>query len=157
MEDTLQAGINISLFRDIQAAILVQPLRINMGHWALDKAFQKRLQQEPPCGTVACIAGWAVALSKKIMEDDLFYIDLNGGSIEHQAITELGIDLGQASRLFFTISWPRKFRDRINLYAINTRSWMDYHDIYPDSVSAGTPEYAQVVSDRIDHFISTGE
>lgn len=79
------------------------------------------------CGATACIAGWAVVLSPEAEED---------GYIRNLASKLLGLTYGQSDNLFFVSGWPRQFGEL-------------YHD-------TRTPqERAQVVAERIDHFIAT--
>ena len=62
------------LLKDVQKAILEEPLRYNQGEWGVNlrtgslseaQAQTERMFGEPiipACGTIACVAGWTVAL-----------------------------------------------------------------------------------------------
>jgi hypothetical protein len=46
----------------VAACILAEPRRYDQGSWLYDAAQVADLASPPPCGTVACRAGWIVAL-----------------------------------------------------------------------------------------------
>lgn len=58
-------AVNKKLLRKVKALIVAEPRRLSMGAWGIQ--FQKDTVKEsrylPPCGTVACLAGWAVLAS----------------------------------------------------------------------------------------------
>ena len=131
--------MNVELLRRIQKEILEEPLRINMDKWAY---CPDETEDPPPCGTVACIAGWAIALSRDLRGEDLvnyLYLDVPACGIQPfgAAIGVLSLGFVEAGHLFFVGEWPKKFID-----ALTERL-------------PGTPGYARVVSDRIDFFIDT--
>jgi hypothetical protein len=90
--------INVKLLRKVKRHILLEPKRLNMGCFIARK---DELQDDPlmypvkfpSCGTVGCIAGWAVALST---EKKLKY-----GRIEGAAKRLLGLTPRQAYYLFY--------------------------------------------------------
>lgn len=138
--------INVKLLRRVKALILEEPRRLDMGTWA--HPADKRVQVEadrPPCGTVACIAGWAVI-------DD--FVKVNGRMPDRDEIEEiyetadrkaaelLSLRQDQADRLFDTPTgggfdeWPE--------------------DLAEAYVNATSPkERARVAAKRIERFIKT--
>lgn len=130
--------MNVELLERVKAHILEDPRRLDMELWIQDKMYGP---DSPPCGTVGCIAGWAVELTE-------------GGAAHFRSsyITEearklLDLTFQQSGTLFHTDSWPEEFRDA---YAATYKNygWM-------------APDYrlkqAQVTAARIDHLIQTGE
>ncbi len=86
--------LNVELLRRVQTAILEEPRKLNMNVW-MEKV-PGRHPNPPPCGTVGCIAGWAVALGapeKRYLEDFRSYAD--------EASALLGLDEGCGSGLFY--------------------------------------------------------
>jgi hypothetical protein len=51
--------MNVPLLRKVKKHILAEPRRLEMNNWAVNVD-----EEEAPCGTQACIAGWAVILGK---------------------------------------------------------------------------------------------
>lgn len=139
---------NISLLRKIQKAILKYPNQFNMGWW-----FQECDSQGDPagrCGTAACIAGWAVALSRQFNGKKLNVVKNKTWDASEKAAELLKIPVeriwppggsvfGSSKHpLFFTEQWPVRFRRQ-----------------YKNAISA--KEAAKAASDRIDYFIKTGK
>ena len=54
--------MNTRLLRKVQKHILEEPRRLNMDI-ILDDRVSARDPKNPPCGTVGCIAGWAIVLA----------------------------------------------------------------------------------------------
>lgn len=152
--------INVELLQRVKAHILEEPRRIGMGHWLQRAGYGVVLKDDyesplpsalhPPCGTVACIGGWAHCF-QRISEMERRQ---SGGCSNPAALqcilafgqpsirgerlpysNLLGLDEDQALRLFHVCHWPDEFRKRMEM------------------LTSGTPEYAQVVADRIDAFI----
>ena len=73
METTeVSMKLNLELFEKVKAHILEEPRRLSQITWLTKKATQPlRFAEllgglkEPPCGTVACVAGWTSLLSEK--------------------------------------------------------------------------------------------
>lgn len=83
------------LFDEIERVILEEPKRIRMGDYVYHP-INLRPEETPACGTVACIAGWAVALGS----------DLRGEELRHKfteraAEVLLCLDGSQAVSLFY--------------------------------------------------------
>jgi len=64
---TTKTKLNVTLLRKVMKHILEEPRRLRQSEWLAKKgdAYYKHVprKERPPCGTVACIAGWAVELS----------------------------------------------------------------------------------------------
>ncbi len=123
--------INVSLLEKVKEAVLANPNRVNMEKWfgaeIAGGVYTTSLEMfKNDCNTTACIAGWAIFLGNP-----------NNVDYAHFAAADLlGLDLPTSDKLFLSHYWPRKF--------------------YSLLLSAKTQEeYAQVVADRIDHFIAT--
>lgn len=135
--------MNVELLRQIVAHIQQVPGRLVMRVYLLRKSKDVpyennvRLMDDlgeslefPPCGTVGCIAGWAIALSN--------LHGLNPDYIEMNACRLLRLPSREGSKLFHLINWPDVF----------------YHRY----VKALTAEArAEVLKDRVEHFIATRE
>lgn len=120
--------------------ILDEPRRFSMGTFVTNDDTHI---QHPPCGTVACIAGWAVIEHDRArgksgsIRVTQKYADgvLSFGA---KAAEVLGLDEQQAGRLFYTGNWPERFYD-------------EYYEFAPGSLGR-----AKVAAERLDHFIATG-
>jgi len=97
--------MNVKLLRKVAKFILAKPKRFDMAN------FGYRLPKKnggPECGTVACIAGWAVILSQGIPQR----ADVPMPSIGRlEGMVALGISDEQAQRLFYTEPWPKQFAE----------------------------------------------
>jgi hypothetical protein len=122
--------MNVELLRRVQAHIREEPRRLNMETW-LDK-FESQAEYDeeltnsglPPCGTVGCIAGWAVSLSE---------LPGHHGNFGTEAAELIGDD--EAHNLFFEVYWPSDLKERLA------------------EGDVGSMEYAEVVCAAIDRFI----
>lgn len=131
--------MNKPLFRKIIKAIRDEPRRFNMGNWIITD------DREAPCGTTACIAGFAVILSKpkyqwKKTAASLLsrYRKSEKFLFEVEAAKLLRISESQADDLFFVSGWPDRFARRFN----NARN---------------REAEAKVVIARIEHFMKSGK
>lgn len=146
--------MNVKLLKRIQRAIKRRPAQFNMDRW-----FSQH-PNVPHCGTTACLAGWALTLdarkahqkasplkaARQFLEScgerQRTYIRVGGlynFRMVEQGAMLLEISKEQAEKLFFVHNWPSNFR---NEYQSN----VDFnHQL----------KAAQIVSDRIDHFIKT--
>lgn len=125
--------MNVELLRKVQAHILEEPKRLDMGAWGVHVNEGDGEWEAPTCGTVACIAGWTVALSQGLSGYELE--DLS--DVSTLASELLGLNGADACALFYAEDWPKRFRDQLNRRNPQTKA------------------YALVVSHRIDHFLST--
>jgi hypothetical protein len=119
------------LLRRVAKHILAEPKRLDMAYF-IDRVTDPKgvAHKMPPCGTVGCIAGWAVTLSTT---ERVAY-----GRIATRAAKFIGIGDVVAQRLFYPGQWPEEF-SRINEYR------------------AQTVRHARLTAKRIEHFIKTGE
>jgi hypothetical protein len=142
--------LNIELFRAVREKIASAPA-------AYDQTTFGQPDEDAPCGTAACIAGWACILSGEMDAPTLY--DANTGQLQ-QSIVEtatrvLGIADNEAEILFtaepegewedyddegesvYSMAWPEPFRT----------DWEDAHD----------SERPFVAVDYLDHIIETGK
>jgi hypothetical protein len=127
-------AINVELLTRVRDHILAEPKRISMsgfGHTA-----RKPEPGGPACGTVACIAGWAVMLhhedrgaTVRLRENSKVIVDGRGRDIEAEAMKVLGLTSAQAGHLFY--QFPR--------------------------IRVQTKKYAKVVARIIDDFIAAAQ
>ncbi len=118
--------MNVELLLKVKEAILEEPSRIDMADWV-------KADDTVPCGTVGCIQGWGVALQTGLRGWDLVAYFYNPEAYDDA----FDLTPGQQNRLFYEHEWPYAYWDKLRSYRRQT------------------PEYAQVVADRIDHFIAT--
>lgn len=105
--------LNVRLLRKIQKHILEEPRRLEMGAWGYRIGSFSARHYGPPCGTVGCIAGWALWLNG---------IDPTGADVSAKSAELLGLPpsgrLGEVTQeqhvLFYTDHWPTKYRHQFN-------------------------------------------
>lgn len=119
--------MNIPLLLKVKAAILAEPRKFDMNWWFINN-------EESPCGTTACIAGWAVAIHGR------FKSLKQGYALESHpcrlAERLLKLDESISRNLFHVEDWPSEFSYRYD--------------------RCKTPRgRAKVAADRIDRFIET--
>jgi hypothetical protein len=125
--------MNVKLLRKVKKHILEEPKRLFMRTYVFKKSYEGeklrtcmgKKRDFARCGTAACIAGWAVLLSKKGDTVNL---------VTGREALELP-DIETALRLFEPSSWPDKFQDGLD--------------------DDGTIKTARVAAARIEHFIKT--
>ncbi len=128
--------MNIELLEKTRDQILSHPDQVNMQDWFNHK---NGLNEEAGgCGTAACIAGWALFVANNA--EKLTDLPIPFDAPARRAKEALWLSDAEADRLFFTVSWPSPF----GLALLRART--DFRT---------TTAYAQVVADRIDHFIKT--
>lgn len=128
--------MNVELFEKIKTHVREEPKRLYMGDWVMRKLpslDDNRPDFFPECGTVACMAGWAVLLNTPL---DPLYV--RSYLVESQARKALDIDGEQASGLFYVGNWPKEF----------LRAYTGTED---------RKERAEIFCSRIDHFLQHGE
>lgn len=104
--------MNIPLLIQIQAQIIQHPEHFDMATW--------------DCGSVACICGWAIRLTRG---ESMQWC----GPYFHEGRRALGLTCEEGNRLFHRKNWPRQF-----------------------CVMSGTEKaHAKAAAARIDHFIAT--
>jgi hypothetical protein len=95
--------VNIELLKKVRKFIADEPRRLNMGEWGRRKTPCK--VTDPPCDTVACLAGWTVLASKEETEwDGLFVTPRVGTGRFLPASTE-----AEAARLLGESVWKLPF------------------------------------------------
>lgn len=113
MKKPLKLKLNVRLLRAIQRQILKEPLQFTMEtwFWSYPSGFRYSI---PNCGTAACIAGWALAVSKKISphKAKLNYYKTESAKLPDMAFPLLGVDANQGGRLFYFNRWPAKFKTK---------------------------------------------
>lgn len=134
--ETKSDGINVELLERVKAHILEEPTRFDMGDFVIQGEYLENFAANfgrpiPPCGTIACIAGWAVLLSEGQTSGA-------GSDVQAEAEALLGLSVEQRERLFYTSNWPKKF-----------------NEAYRDAEDVRLPAAALAAARRIDHFIKT--
>lgn len=127
--------MNTKLLRKVQKYIMQEPHRYNMSSWIapIKFAYDKTEDQNPPCGTVCCIAGAAYIISTN---SDIKTVSVGSVDLYITAVNNLQLNQAQTDRLFYTQYWPKKFKT--SYYEVKT------------SLSR-----AKVGVARIEHFIKT--
>lgn len=90
----------------------------------------------PPCGTAACIAGWAVVLTDGVPSKIREFMKMR-----ERAAELLNVDAGYSwtsHPLFYAPNWPKPFASR-------------YRN------AEGPKKRAIIAAERIEHLIKTGE
>lgn len=137
--------MNVKLLQAIKKHILAEPKRLDMGNWGFKR---DKANDGPACGTVGCIAGWAVLLTHPSLigrKEDFTPAKLKKfsnamGNAEEDAPGLLKINIGTADRLFYVDRWPEPFRQD-----------------YLDAESGGDRKaMAKATAARIDSLISMG-
>lgn len=128
--------MNTKLLLKVRDAILADPTKFRMEWW-----FQK--EPKSPCGTSACIAGHALAITKKwktLEAGTKYYLDIvgffGGEEVSQAAARAFGLDGVSADKLFAKDLWPKSFKNR-----------------YKRAHTA--KQRAKAAADRIDSFIAT--
>ncbi len=110
------------LFDAIEAAILEEPKRIDMGHWVYDPRFLKA-SRIPACGTVACIAGWACAIGMRLNSKKLLAQRFRGNiPLDAGKLLKLE-DQYQRDSLFLVSGWPDKWATRLSRHHPGTKAY----------------------------------
>jgi hypothetical protein len=133
-----KSKLNVKLLRRIQQHILEEPRRLDMGNW---KSTRTDGPCAPPCGTVACIAGWALVLSGKSIPEfeNIAHDAAELIGVQHTQSGDVNVDEDcQAGKLFLRFEWPEPF----------VSQFADATDI---------SQRAQITANRIEHLITTGE
>lgn len=141
MKKAKLSELTIKRLREVEQFILAEPRRFDMWSGVQKttdvRAFSggDRILQEPPCGTMCCVAGAAFIIGKKIELNKPYYFDWI--SISSYAINKFfHFTYHQADLLFFPTNWPKIFKDAYD--------------------EADTPMLrASVGVARIEHFIAT--
>jgi len=144
--------MNKKELKAIAKAIVKDSIRFDMDRWVNSN------DAYAPCGTVGCIAGWAIMreqmkgkkdleswkkagklLSKEVNYTSHFYAGDKAAEI-------LKLTPSQAESLFHVSSWPQKFI---------TKYYNVEYGNYPKPERRR--KQAEITAERIEHFIKTGE
>lgn len=122
--------MNVKLLRKVKRHILAVPKRLFMNTFVKTRGTSWSVLEErfPPCGTVACIAGWCAVF--KVGAKEAY--ESNPREI---AMKELNLTPTQADILFEPYLWPDKF--------------------VKGCADDGKLRTAKIAAARIEHFIKT--
>lgn len=98
--------MNTKLLNKIIRHIREKPKRFNMKVLA-------RKSRLTTCGTAACIAGWAVLLTRADKQDKKSFhslIDSGLVSFWYAGASAIGLDQEEARQLFEAYNWPERYR-----------------------------------------------
>lgn len=117
--------MNIPLLRKVQNAILLNPMAFDMIDWRTDSDYS-------PCGSTACICGWAAVLADgKRKPAEISRSRACDGTKD--------LDIRGTSKLFYASDWPKEF-----------------YRAYAEARRVKNHEAAALIAAaRIDHFIET--
>jgi hypothetical protein len=118
----MKKKINVKLLKQICRAILHEPRRLDMYGWIYDEEIHG-MACSAPCGTAACIGGFAVILSRtrslankpwkkavqSCLADAASNSEFRDDAIARAAQKLLGLTHAQADRLFAPSNWPEEF------------------------------------------------
>lgn len=122
--------MNVELLREVQKVILEEPKRFDMRTFAY--RMDPKEERSPQCGTIGCIAGWAVILTHKIPRKPNAQMPNIGRPHGAEALDLTDVE---ALRLFYVEEWPDKFSVAYK--------------------ADGSKKSAKVAVARINHFIKT--
>lgn len=138
----MKKKINKSLIRKIIKNIEAKPLRLEMGDYV------DLHDGVAPCGTSACIAGWAVIIDR-MEKHKIGYQNAaklaNTVATHAEAVRLLGITGDQSARLFFADEWPTPFSQQF------------YDASYDETHEQTRRREAKVAVARLNHFLKTGK
>lgn len=131
--------MNVRLLRRVQKQILKEPRQFDMDDYFATKRTLGR--NVPNCGTAACIAGWAIALSHPTRKPrdvaSCYYpAETAGKLLELPGCNDSYNDHLCLNSLFLVDSWPLKFKESYNAAKTFTAK-------------------AKIAAKRIDHYIET--
>ena len=129
--------MNTELLKKIKEAILAEPRNFNMAMWILWDA-------DAPCGTTACIGGWAAVIANELKDPGEQRALQEGHQLGNRLTFEngteaLNLSKMEESRLCYDDNWPEPFRTRYS-----EASDRDDRQLM-----------AQIAAERIDYFIAT--
>jgi hypothetical protein len=133
--------MNVKLLRKVQEAILLNSDAFNMHEYYQPQA-------EAPCGTAACIMGWAHVIHSGHQRPAEVSDDRPDSAVPRvfsdagaffASLDALDLDWEMRDRLFYTHSWPQEFEYAYH-EAADVRNW---------------EAAALVAAARIEHFIET--
>lgn len=126
------------LLRDVRDAVRAEPLRLNQNDWIQTFAHRPSWisdkESRPACGTVACVAGWAIVLRR----------ERNDAGVHGASERALGLFLGEAPPAEDETTWDAWREAR--------RAILKVFYLFPNvdgGPKIGTPEYVNAVVERI--------
>lgn len=131
----MKPKMNVRLLRRVQKKILKEPEQFLMERW-----YEHNPETVPNCGTAACIAGWAVALERRLTPEQARKKIYNPGTISDfidYAASLLNIGRRDAEALFSRDAWPDDLNSEYNKNRNNHKA------------------RARIAAERIDRFIET--
>lgn len=118
----------------VAVAILEEPKRVHMAQFSFNETDRWAYSMATPaCGTIACIAGWVVALGLK---EPMELLSIPQSEIAKRSSELLDIDIHTEDRIYFSPNWPERFNQRLF------------------NAPQQSKEYAQVVADYIRYVIA---
>ena len=105
-------SLNIKLLRKVQRAILREPKRYAQQAYTKENLSIED-QSQYVCNTVGCIAGWAVAIDRGLLDN---LGELSTIPISLEAENLLGLRNYENYRLFHTRDWPNAFSFFLSRY-----------------------------------------
>src|SRR5712671_5400107 len=100
----MKSKLNVALLRKVKRHMLADPRRLQMSQ----ALYVTRGKNAPHCGTVGCIAGWVVALSRAKKGETSKHVaqrfDNIWCAVEGEAASVLGLSIQTLNNLFFVSS-----------------------------------------------------
>jgi hypothetical protein len=143
--------MNTELLLKVKEEILAEPRKLHMDTWLWDARDFLEVDGEgvpeermPPCKTVGCIAGWAVAVSdprppSEVAEDARF---------------SFGFDAAKRAQSLLGLKSRKLFHHDEEAAAGSGGYWPEEFTARLKKEAPGTPGYARVVADVIDDLIA---
>lgn len=143
--------MNVKLLRAVKRAILEEPRRINMR----EGCKLVRGKNSPACGTVGCIAGWAMLLDRRKHASESLRtaakrVPASWDDMEAPSQALLNLPNDKWERLVYIWNWPDDLKEAY--YACEERPGGPYSSVDP----AKAKKAAQITARRIERFIRTG-
>jgi len=131
-----------------------EPLRLDMGEWLRYKPAGNRNSYDPPCGTVACLAGSAAILTAKDKGIERPFDLLNDGSTFTEiaaAFFDLPADV--CDKLFLVGRWPEPY------YALYSKFTEDFFNgrYSPELAAYIKKQMVYILRLRVNDFIREHE
>ena len=96
-------SVNVKLLKKVRKLIADEPRRLDMSYWGMQvKHMKEKPVNPPPCGTVACLAGWTVLAANPKKNWEKLFHDAEGlvpvganypADTKYEAAKLLGLDI----------------------------------------------------------------